>query len=99
MQRSTISILIALVLVLVSLGASYQTKWVTSNSQGPITYTVREAGLPLQYVLFEVSSPVGPSSYFKVDLLLLVVDFAIWACLAYGILYVMKVPKKEGQAS
>jgi hypothetical protein len=89
-----ISVLAAAFLLVASLGASFQGRWATSNSQGPITYTVREAGLPLQYVILEVSSPVGPSSFFKVDLLLLVSDFVIWACLAYGILYLLRLPKK-----
>ena len=98
MQRSTISILLGISLLILGLGASFQTQWVTSNSQGPITYTVREAGLPLQWILFEVSSPVGPSSYFKLDPLLMAVDLVIWACVAYGALYLLKLPRSAAKA-
>ncbi len=93
LQRSTISVLLAILLTVICLGVSFQSQWATSNSQGLITYTVREAGLPFQWMLFEVSSPVGPSSFFKVDPVLLVIDFVIWACVTYGVLYVLKLPR------
>ncbi|HVP24092.1 MAG TPA: hypothetical protein VMS77_09310 [Conexivisphaerales archaeon] len=101
MDRETLSVIAGLVVLMLSLGASSTYAWVTSNSQGPITYSVRELGLPLPYVLFELSSPVGPSSYFKLDPLLLLVDLAIWTVIAYAALYFLKMPRRapaKGQA-
>lgn len=97
MQRSTIAIAVGVVILLLSLTVSFSYQWVTSNLQGPITYSEKGAGLPLQFVIFEVASPVGPSSFFKVDALYLVVDFLVWVCVAYGALYLLDLPKrKEG---
>jgi len=79
----------------VSLTVSSQYDWVTSNLQGPITYVVRGEGLPLQFVLVQVSSPVGPSSFTKVDPLFLIVDFLVWAFVAYGALYLLKLPRQD----
>ncbi len=97
MQRSTIAIAAGAVILLLSLSVSFSYQWVTSNSRGPITYSEKGAGLPLQFVLFEVASPVGPSSFFKVNAFYLIVDFLVWVCLAYGALYLINLPKrKEG---
>jgi len=95
MQRSTMAIAAGTVMLLLSLTVSFSYQWVTANSQGPITYSAKGAGLPLQYVIFELASPVGPSSYFKVDVLSLIVDFLVWVCLAYGALYLLKLPKPK----
>lgn len=97
MQRSTIAIAAGAVILLLSMTISFSYQWVTSNSQGPITYSEKGAGLPFQFVLFEVASPVGPSSFFKVDAFYLIVDFLVWVCVAYGALYLLNLPKrKEG---
>ena len=93
MKRSTISVIAAVVILLGSLAVSTQFEWVASNSQGPITYTVRGAGLPLQFIQSEVGSPVGASSYFKVDAAYLAVDFLVWALVAFLVLHLLKIPK------
>jgi hypothetical protein len=102
MQRGTIAIVVAVVLLLVSLTVSSQYDWTTSNLQGPITYVVRGEGLPLQFVLVQVSSPtwpksssVWPNSFFKVDPLSMVVDLFVWAFVAYGALYLLKLPRQD----
>ena len=95
MQRSTIAIAVGTAILLLSLTVSFNYEWATANSQGPITYSQRGAGLPLQYVNFEVASPVGPSSYFKVDAVYLIVDFLVWVGLAYAALYLANVPRRE----
>lgn len=73
-------------LISLSLLFNYSYTWSTSNSQGAISYRMRAFGLPLQYVYQEVSSPVGPSSFFKVSPGNLVLDFVVWAVLAYLVL-------------
>jgi hypothetical protein len=95
MHRSTVAIALGTVIVLLSLTVSFSFQWVTANTQGPITYSQRGAGLPLQYVIFEVASPVGPSSYFKVDAFYLLVDFLVWVALAYGALLLLNLPKRR----
>jgi hypothetical protein len=98
MQRGTISIVAAIVIVLLSLTVSFSYQWVTANTQGPITYSEKGEGLPFQYVIYEVASPVGTSSHFKVDPFFLVVDFLVWACVAYGALYALKLPRRKDHA-
>jgi hypothetical protein len=95
MHRITLAIASGVVILLLSLTVAFSYQWVTANTQGSITYSEKGAGLPFQSVQFEVASPVGPSSYFKVDPFLLVVDFLVWACLAYGVLYLLNLPRRN----
>lgn|GEM_PF-948191 len=78
------------VLILASLLFNYSYVWSTYNSQGPISYDMRAYGLPLQYIYQEVSSPVGPSSFFKVSPTAFVVDFLVWAAFSYLIIFLVR---------
>jgi hypothetical protein len=95
MRRTTIALALGAIILLLSLTVSSSYQWATANLQGTIVYSERGVGFPLQFVLYEVASPVGPSSYFKVDPFYLIADLLVWVILAYGALYLLNLPKRR----
>jgi hypothetical protein len=78
-MRESLKVLLGgLALLLGSLAYGYQYVWNAVNTNGEIAYQVWAAGLPLQYVEAELSSPVGASSYVRVDPVWLVLDLVFW---------------------
>ncbi|MEM0118289.1 MAG: hypothetical protein QXV32_07560 [Conexivisphaerales archaeon] len=76
------SLLLGFALLLSTLSYNYVYVWNTSNNNGHITYVLRYYGLPFQYIFQELSSPVGPSSYFKVSAGYFTVDLLFWSAVA-----------------
>jgi uncharacterized membrane protein len=94
-KRLHVALLISLILLLVSLAYSYEYTWETQNSTGKIAYVNKAAGLPLQFLTIEVSSPVGPSSFVKVDPLLTIINVLFWFLVAYGLTTVFSLKKRS----
>jgi len=98
MNRTLEATVVGVAVLLATLAFSYQYQWNATNSNGLVTYDMRAAGLPLQYLQFEVSSPVGPSSYFKVDTFSFVLDLLVWVGVAYvGLAYYAR--RSDGRPS
>lgn len=85
------SLLSGFILLLLSLLFNYNYTWYTSNSQGEITYLLRNYGLPLQFIFQELSSPVGPSSYFKISPANFILDLTFWWFVSAAIIYVARL--------
>lgn len=81
------SFLLGFALLLLSLLYNFRYVWNTSNSNGQITYVMRYYGLPFQYIYQELSSPVGPSSYFKISAMYFSIDLLFWCIIAALIIF------------